>query len=210
MSVWLFLYSALKNQSLNWLIRHRWYWLKVKLLKDSLQFKEGLHKPSPGWILEDLGRDCADALMRGGTLVVKANWKWKDFWDGVEALPHSLVKLKIMNQGTLYYEQIPFISPTITSLLEIQDPILCCNVIFFSVILQGPLKGRRVEDIQYEDVSKLAWGAKLCIREDFGFQKLLSDIFQADTRLYHVRVLILCVYVFIMYIDIKKQQTWFI
>lgn len=45
------------------------------------------------------------------------------------------------------------------------------------------------------------------IREDFGSQDLLSDIFQADTRLYHVRVLILCVYVFIMYIDIKIQQT---
>lgn len=40
---------------------------------------------------------------------------------------------------------------------EFKKPsILCCDVIFFSVILQGPLKGRRVEDILYEDVSKLA------------------------------------------------------
>lgn len=170
---------------------------KSQTLKHSLQFKEGLHKLSPDWILEDLGRDCADALMRAGTLVLKANWKWKDFWDGVEALSHSLVRLKIMNQGTLYHEQVSLTSPTVGNSRNKQFYVVV--LFFFSVILQGPLKGRRVEDIQYEDVSKLAWGAKSCIREDFGSQNLLSDIFQADRRLYHVRVLIVCICIYNVY-----------
>lgn len=78
------------------------------------------------------------------------------------------------------------------------------------VIFQGPLKGRRVEGIQYEDISKLAWGANYESRDDFGSQKHLSGFFQADTRLYHVRVFAFCVYVFIMYIEINHEQTGFI
>lgn len=65
----------------------------------------------------------------------------------------------------------------------------------FSVTLQGPLKGRRVEDIQYEDISKLAWDAD-CRTEKIWLPK---TILQADTRLYHVRVLIVWVCIYNVY-----------
>lgn len=74
----------------------------------------------------------------------------------------------------------PFSYLALSSLLGIQqtNKFIFWPCFFYCVILQGPLKGRRVEDIQYEDISKLAWGA------NGGSEKILvpKNIFLASCR----------------------------
>lgn len=60
--------------------------------------------------------------------------------------------------GKIWYS--PFSYGTLSSLLgNATNKFVFWFYFLQSVLFQGPLKGRRVEGIQYEDISKLAWGA---------------------------------------------------